>query len=91
MALLKYLKLKKSPFPNPEGPLSAHVSTKCIDGANEKVYIGVSRASAGRPSLYEIVPILQTAKLFQRNEFHLVTVKDFPLESFAVYGICTYH
>ena len=28
----------------------------------------------------------QTAKLFQRNEFHLVTAKVFLLESFAVYG-----
>ena len=37
MALLKYLKLKKSPLPDPEGPLSAHVSTECIEGANEKV------------------------------------------------------
>ena len=37
MALLKYFKLKKSPLPDPEGPLSAHVSTKYIEGANEEV------------------------------------------------------
>ena len=57
-------------------------------------YIGGSRVSAGRPSLYEIVAlsyIPQTVKFFQRNEFHLVTAKVFALESFAVYGIlCTY-
>ena len=37
MALLKYFKLKRSPLPDPEGPLSAHVSKKCIEGANEEV------------------------------------------------------
>ena len=37
MALLKYLKLKKSPLPDLEGPLSTHVSTKCIEGTNEEV------------------------------------------------------
>ena len=56
----------------------------------DRGYIGGSHVRAGRPSLYEIVAlsyIPQTAKLFQRNEFHLVTAKVFPLESFAVYGI----
>ena len=37
MALLNYFKLKKSPLPDPEGPLSDHISTKCIEGANEEV------------------------------------------------------
>ena len=44
-------------------------------------YIGGSRVSAGRPSLYEIVP-----RNFS-SEFHLVTAKVSPLESFAVYSI----
>ena len=37
MALLKYFKAKKSPLPDPEGPLSAHVSIECTEGANEEV------------------------------------------------------
>ena len=37
MALLKYFKVKRSPLPDPDGPLSAHVSTECIKGANEEV------------------------------------------------------
>ena len=37
MALLKYFILKRSPLPDPEGPSSAHVSTKCIKGANKEV------------------------------------------------------
>ena len=37
MALLKYFKVKRSPLPDPDGPLSAHISTECIKGANEEV------------------------------------------------------
>ena len=88
MALLNYLKLKKSPLPDPEGPLRAAPmlvpnTSKEQTKRFHRGYIGGSRVSAERPSLYVI---LQTAKLFQQNEFHLVTAKVFPLESFAVYG-----
>jgi len=37
MALLKYFKLKKTSFTNPEGPLSAHISSGCIAEANKEV------------------------------------------------------
>ena len=49
MALLKYLKLKKFPLPDPEEPLSAHVSTKCIEGANEKVSPAGHMLAQGAP------------------------------------------
>ena len=37
MALLKYFKLNKPSLPDPEGPLSAHVSSDCIREANKEV------------------------------------------------------
>jgi len=37
MALLKYFKLNKPFLPDPEGPLSAHVSSDCIREANKEV------------------------------------------------------
>jgi len=37
MALLKYFKLNKPSLPDPEGPVSAHVSSDCIREANKEV------------------------------------------------------
>ena len=57
MALLKYLKLKKSPLPDSEGPLSAHVTTKCIEGANKEVSsILNDDQSNKRSSYFKITP-----------------------------------
>jgi len=48
MALLKYFKLKKPTLPDPEGPLSARVSSDCIREANKEV----SEALKGKRAPY---------------------------------------
>ena len=37
MALLKYFKLNKPSLPDPEGPLSTHVSSDCIREPNKEI------------------------------------------------------
>ena len=41
MALLKYFKLNKHSLPDPEGPLSAHVSSDCIIEASKEVSVAL--------------------------------------------------
>lgn len=52
MALLKYFKVKKSPLPDPEGPLSERVSTECIKGANDEVSLILNGDQPNKRSPY---------------------------------------
>ena len=52
MALLKYLKSKKSPLPDPEGPLSVHVIGQFIEGANEVIRVTLNDKQSTKRSSY---------------------------------------
>ena len=52
MALLKYFKSKKSPLPDPKGPLSTNVSAQFIEGANKEVKVMLNDEQPTKCSLY---------------------------------------
>ena len=55
MALLKYFKLNKPSLPDPEGPLSAHVSSDCIREANKEVSVALKVKHVSKVCSYKCV------------------------------------